>query len=223
MEQRGLRVIGQFFEALAERSTRDVLYRGHADDAWSLTPSVFRDGTHGIDDRDKLKKWARAASRFASPLPQNDIEWLVLAQHYGVPTPLLDWTSSPLVALFFACDGSPASDGCVWQVRTTSAFIDFFDLESVDPFRKERARPGLISATAMNARTMAQDSAMSLHCGPQDTIPTVLMRKVYTVSAECKADTLGALAILGFTKERLFSDIQIVVQTFTAQLAPAAN
>lgn len=218
MEQRGLRVISQFFEALAERSSRDVLYRGHADENWELMPSVFRDGTVGIDSREKLQRWMRIAMRYATPVPRNETEWLVMAQHFGVPTPMLDWTTSPLVALFFACDGEPQASGCVWQVRTSSAFNDFHYLDTVDVFRKDRPRPGLVYAVAMNARSLAQDSAMSLHASPNDRIAPALMRKVYTVSGDDKAETLSALAVLGFTKERLFWDVDLVVKKFLADL-----
>lgn len=218
MEQRGLRQISTFFTALSEQSTQDCLYRGHASEHWSLMPSVFREGGIGINNIRKLHRWSRIAARFATPMPRNDVEWLVLAQHYGVPTPLLDWTSSPLVALFFACDGEDNTDGCVWQVRTTSAFIDFHYPESVDPFRRERDKPGLIWATAMNARTLAQDSAMSLHCGPDDTIPNALIRRVHTVPAAEKVETLKALKVLGFTRERLFSDISVAVDSFLADI-----
>lgn len=214
MDQRGFRQIGAFFEALSQKPTRDTLYRGHADVSWSMQPSAYRPGKKGITEREALNRWSRVAARFASPVPRNDIEWLVLAQHYGVPTMLLDWTESPLIALFFACYGEDHADGCVWQVRTGSAFTHFHYHETVNPFRRERDRPGLIWATAMNARTLAQDSAMSLHCGPLDNIPSALMRQVYTVPSAEKADTLSALKVLGFTRERLFSDISMAVDAF---------
>ncbi|HVU53531.1 MAG TPA: FRG domain-containing protein, partial [Puia sp.] len=35
---------------------------------------------------------------------QNDWAWLMQAQHYGIPTRLLDWTLKPEVALYFAVD-----------------------------------------------------------------------------------------------------------------------
>lgn len=217
MEQRGLRVISEYFEALAAKPTKDTLYRGHADCTWELVPSVFRSGAKGIDCYDKLNWWTREAARFVSPVPQQPIEWLVLAQHFGIPTPMLDWTSSPLVGLYFACESEPDKPGCVWQVRTTSAFIPFYHLHTIDVFKRDRGKPALIYATAMNARTLAQDSAMSLH-GPNDLVEPALMRRVYTVQPEVKADTVRALGILGFTKERLFSDLNVLVARFKEEL-----
>src|SRR5262249_33650157 len=38
------------------------------------------------------------------------------AQHYGLPTRLLDWSTNPLAALFFACDGEPNEDGFIYAM-----------------------------------------------------------------------------------------------------------
>lgn len=214
-EQVGFQIIAKYLEAISDKPLKDVLYRGHGDESWSLVPSAFRgELAWGIDNDEKLKKWTKAAARLASPLPRSQIEWLVLAQHYGIPTPLLDWTENPLIALFFAANDAVDKTGCVWQVRTTSAFNYLPYPESVTPFAKDRPRPGLVFATAMNPRSMAQDSAMSIHRDAQDIIPAELMRVAWRVQPNEKVAVVDGLAALGLQEGGLFSDLAVLAKHF---------
>ena len=76
-------------------------YRGHYDSNYKLLPSVFRKYSHKINEDvfyNEIK--INCASDFDK---MNPLEQLVKMQHYDCPTRLLDVTSNPLVALFFAC------------------------------------------------------------------------------------------------------------------------
>ncbi|MCS6178927.1 FRG domain-containing protein [Shewanella baltica] len=83
-------------------------FRGQADEKHTLVPSVFRprqDGSY-YDEAKLLKEFVRQHPE-ARDKHANTFELLTYAQHYGLPTRLLDWTKNLLVAIFFACKVKP--------------------------------------------------------------------------------------------------------------------
>ena len=60
-------------------------------------------------ERDMLSQFRTAGAAFLERYSRTQIYFA--AQHFGMPTRLLDWSTNPLAALFFACDGEPDEDG----------------------------------------------------------------------------------------------------------------
>lgn len=94
-----------------------IVFRGHSNKDFTLLPTLFRDHTQVGNEHLIINKYIEKFPEFKS---QPKINILADMQHYGLPTRLLDWTSNPLVALYFACNDSNQNDqdGCIlYQVK----------------------------------------------------------------------------------------------------------
>jgi len=114
------------------------IYRGHSNhEKYTLLPGVFRERNvstgYIISEYSQLEfnilnDFISEACRFVKDISVDDIpEWLEIAQHFGVPTRLLDFTENPLVALYFACIGSPEVDAAVWIINEPMYNKRFFN------------------------------------------------------------------------------------------------
>ena len=95
--------IAKIAPILEECDGTEIFYRGHADETWTLLPSIFRTPPNRVEKehllfRDMVVHEPQSFSECKSAL-----DYLVQMQHYELPTRLLDVTMNPLVALYFAC------------------------------------------------------------------------------------------------------------------------
>ncbi|WP_242509303.1 FRG domain-containing protein [Natrinema altunense] len=105
------------------RHRSPYVFRGVSDESFSLETSINRfvgeSGEWHLEPL-LLRNFAQYA-RSEIDAPRSVWHLLAIAQHYGLPTRLLDWSYSPLVAAYFATrSGDTEHDGAIWPQPATS-------------------------------------------------------------------------------------------------------
>ncbi len=112
-----------------ESKWEKIVYRGHANKDWECLPKLFR-------AEESYNNESNIAADILRRCP-NDFEGLnrfgklEKMQHYGAPTRLLDFTSNPLIALYFACDDDTQKkkDGAVLLCKMPMFYEDDIPIE----------------------------------------------------------------------------------------------
>ncbi len=109
----------QFIKSLKDGSNLRLWFRGDDNADRPLVPSIQRTRRHLEVERFITNDFYTRAAHIMENRPEkhNYAAWVSIMQHYGLPTRMLDWSESPLIAAFFATETFaelPDSDATIW-------------------------------------------------------------------------------------------------------------
>lgn len=174
IQRRAVQSLAEYMKVVDELTPTTLAglwFRGHSKSQHRLIPGALRETTlttdgrlspirenqlvqssgglvTGINPERMLAEFKRQARPFVNGATLNEFEWMFLAQHHGLPTRLLDWSTNALAALYFAVSGANEATG-----DGRKACEEFRDPES-DEFRDDGFAVFAIDPGAINNESL---------------------------------------------------------------------
>lgn len=217
----------RFHDWVDAHSDSRWVFRGLGDVGFELVPTAGRRaGFSSADERTILEIFRKRVAEFNGPLESNDWDALALAQHHGLPTRLLDWTTNPLVAAYFAVASEPkpvlmkrvsasgrAGGDAILATppqSATTARVVAYRVPASDvlsdkdnPFDVKTV--GFVSPRSLTGRIVNQGGVFSVHPQPDVpwTVPLASPSHVFDVPGDVRAFFRRKLFYLGVEPQRI--------------------
>lgn len=172
-----IKTFQEFHDAVQGYDPNRDIFRGVLNTDHELVPKLGRKGMLFIGAVPVVEReMLRLFKNYAAPyLPKHDLsawELLAIAQHYGLPTRILDWSRNPLVAAYFAVEQEFSGDSAIYVLKG-EMFIDIeknnpFDLTEVSKFIPAHITP----------RITAQSGLFTVHPEPSKPFDSPLIDKL---------------------------------------------
>lgn len=224
-------------------------YRGVSDHiAHKLLPGIGRGYFDNIwlsaeFEKKLFKEFKQKLARFEKN--KSDFECAVIAQHYGVPTRLLDWTTNPFVALFFSLNSKISTDGCVYIISHSTNHINDDDVDYLNILNetspdndyflnsKTNYRPiydemilnkfntpfSIVNPSSITDRIEVQSSFFTIHYNPFSQISEEIIMKII-IKNDIQKTIERQLNLFGVNSYTLFPDLEGLGASFRKRFTP---
>jgi len=171
--------------------------------------------TEALRAVDDFKRLAVTKLREA-PSPSEQLQWIQIARHFGLPTRLLDWTQNAAIALYFTCSEEENDNGLVYVLDPVELNVSVdrerprvFDVnrdaDVIEPYlsltgrKTARGRPSIAINPVWNSeRLVLQKGAFTLHGAGEFAL------------TNRQTPSLVALPVLKEDKKNLLLELEII-------------
>jgi len=230
--------LSEYMEFVEELPREYTLSRGQSKD-YPLLPSALRK-----DDKNNRKYSKRVVRNFLDEFKinsyqymekpwdvNNDIEWMLYAQHYGIPTKLLDFTTSHIISLLFAVEKSFIDES------QDDAVVYFLNPNELNLINKQQSQiinvsgdsqissvghdgPFVIQGRKINTRVNAQKGMFVLFQDEDQPLETInnekVLKKIIIKGSEAKS-ILASLYSMGIGFSNIYPELASVAKDIVLQ------
>lgn len=208
-----------FLDFASAKADGTWLFRGHADAAFDLVPAIGRQPSASAyrlaDEKTLFEDFVLEAQRYLDADGFTELEWLAVAKHHGLPTRLLDWSTNPMTAAWFATE----NESIVRDAKILALRVPFVRrLRTTQAFGAPGNAPVIVEVPPRIVRFTMQRGCFSLHPDPQSPwlpSPPDYDTAAFPVPLSEKAEFRRLLHIFGYDAQRIYGDLDALSKTLT--------
>ncbi|WP_326511506.1 FRG domain-containing protein [Clostridium intestinale] len=235
MEEIYISKLSEFMDYVEKLPQEFTLSRGQSNLKYKLLPGALR-----RDESGNMKYTRQSIANFLKEFKinshnymdkpwdvKNDYEWMIHAQHYGIPTRLLDFTSSHIISLMFsvqsAFNNNDDIDGVVWFIDPLklnnssccrSQIIALSEKESIS--LDDCNGPIVVQGRKLNDRINAQNGVFIYFQDKSEALNDLIkdeciLRKV-VIKGTSKKDILVSLYSMGIGMTQIYPELNSVAE-----------